>query len=189
MQHHTRRLEGRKSFGSSFTAFPQHQLTVPVNSKANILIDKSGRARLTDFGLTSITRGDNSTRSPQDPAIPSTATWAAPEILQGGTETKEGDVFTFAMVTIEVCAREEFLFLYSMSISQYTSPSNQTFTGHTPFATNYQSALYEIMDGKRPGRPKKLKHDGLWKLIQRCWNQDSRKRPNSSEIRDFFKAL
>ena len=59
MQHSARRLEGRESFASSFTAFPQRRLRVPVNSKANILIDKSGRARLTDFGLTSITRGDN----------------------------------------------------------------------------------------------------------------------------------
>jgi hypothetical protein len=30
-------------------------------------------------------------------------TWAAPEILRGGSVTKEGDVFTFSMVAVEVC--------------------------------------------------------------------------------------
>ena len=35
-------------------------------------------------------------------------TWAAPEILRGGAVTKEGDVFTFAMVAIEVCTRDVF---------------------------------------------------------------------------------
>lgn len=73
-----------------------------MNSKANILIDKDGRARLTDFGLTSIIRGDNSTRAPQVADMTGVATWAAPEILRGGAVTKEGDVFTFAMVTVEV---------------------------------------------------------------------------------------
>ena len=72
-----------------------------VNPKANILVDENGHARLTDFGLTAITRGDNSIRSPANPAVAST-TWAAPEVLEGRPETKEGDVFTFAMVSVEV---------------------------------------------------------------------------------------
>jgi len=72
-----------------------------MNWKANILIDQDNHARLTDFGLTSIIRGDYSTLSPQDSGAGNT-TWAAPEILKGGPATKEGDVFSFAMVAIEV---------------------------------------------------------------------------------------
>ena len=33
----------------------------------------------------------------------SKTTLAAPEILGGGPMSKEGDVFTFAMVAVEVC--------------------------------------------------------------------------------------
>ena len=40
----------------------------------------------------------------QDHDMQGTKTWAAPEILKGGAATKEGDVFTFAMVAIEVCS-------------------------------------------------------------------------------------
>ncbi|KAF9789477.1 kinase-like domain-containing protein [Thelephora terrestris] len=131
---------------------------------ANILIDKDGHARLTDFGLTSIIRGDDSIRSPQDSAIASTTMWAAPEVLQGGASTKEGDVFTFAMVAVE------------------------TFTGRPPFLTNTQAALCDIISGKRPQRPVTLSHDGLWKVMQRCWDKDSGKRPTTAELLDFFQT-
>ena len=73
-----------------------------MSPKANILVDEDGHARLTDFGLTSITRGEDSVLSPQDSSTAVTTTWAAPEILHGGAVTKEGDIFTFAMVAVEV---------------------------------------------------------------------------------------
>lgn len=63
----------------------------------------------------------------------------------------------------------------------------QTFTGRVPFVMNYQSGLYEIMAGRRPDRPDTLTHDELWKLIQKCWNQDPGNRPNASEIVEIFK--
>ena len=85
-----------------------------LNSKANILVDKNGRARLTDFGLTSIAHGDNSLGSPRDTPTGNTA-WAAPEVLQDGVTTKEGDIFTFAMVSVE--ARTSGI---SMSASRLT---------------------------------------------------------------------
>jgi serine/threonine protein kinase len=79
-----------------------------VNSKASVLIDKDDRARLVDFGLTTIIRGNNSVPSLQDPNPAITTMWAAPEILGGGIATKERDIFTFAMVAIEVCTRGVF---------------------------------------------------------------------------------
>ncbi|KAF9789438.1 kinase-like domain-containing protein [Thelephora terrestris] len=58
---------------------------------ANILIDKDGYACLTDFGLASMIRRN-------EPA----------EIPNGGTVTKEMDIFRFAMVAVEVCIRGVF---------------------------------------------------------------------------------
>lgn len=61
-------------------------------------MDGTGRARITDFGLT----------VPYDPDQISdekghTARWTAPEILnEEGSHSKEADVFSFAMVMIEV---------------------------------------------------------------------------------------
>ena len=79
-------------------------MVIPTNPKANILIDNDGRARLTDFGLASIIRRDTSVISLQEPDVAGTGAWAAPEVLWGGASTKEGDIFTFAMVAVEVCA-------------------------------------------------------------------------------------
>ena len=68
----------------------------------NILVDTTGRARITDFGLYSVTQNLGSI-SGTPAEVRNTARWIAPEILDyRGTYSKEGDVFSFAMVTIEV---------------------------------------------------------------------------------------
>jgi len=66
----------------------------------NILVDDSGRVRITDFGLATMPRGPNSQRAfVDDQSVP----WTAPEILNDrGTYSKEADVFSFAMVMVEV---------------------------------------------------------------------------------------
>jgi serine/threonine protein kinase len=67
----------------------------------NVLVDGSGHAQITDFGLATVTQNLDSTRT----AVPQrghTARWAAPEILNEGPHSKETDIFAFAMVMIEV---------------------------------------------------------------------------------------
>ena len=78
-------------------------MTNQMNSKANVLIDINGHARLADFGLASIVLGNQSIASLPDANLTIATTWAAPEISMGGSLTKAGDVFAFAMVAAEVC--------------------------------------------------------------------------------------
>ena len=63
----------------------------------NILVDLTGRARITDFGPEVVTQyltSDDNGHTPR---------WTAPEILnEQGTYSKEADIFSFAMVMIEV---------------------------------------------------------------------------------------
>ena len=79
-------------------------ILTPTNPKANVLIDKNGHARLTDLGLASVL-GDRSVVSLLDANL---TAWMAPEISEGGTVTKEGDAFMFAMVAVEVRTRGIF---------------------------------------------------------------------------------
>ena len=66
---------------------------------------------------------------------------------------------------------------------------DKTFTGRPPFATNRQLALYDLMSGKRPGRPEMLSHDGLWKLVEACWDRDPWRRPATLELLEALRVL
>ena len=76
---------------------------VLMPNKSSILVDNSGRARIADFGLATITQNRDSVGGGSDDRGP-TARWIAPEILHGDQESysKRADVFSFAMVMIEV---------------------------------------------------------------------------------------
>ena len=63
------------------------------------MVDDKNHARITDFGLA---RNQGSAEEASVTAG-GTARWTAPEILQGrGGPSKEADVFSFAMVMVEV---------------------------------------------------------------------------------------
>ena len=82
-------------FGSYFT-------TALTPSQSNVLVDATGRAQITDFGLAMVTQNLDSMRSTSNEHDHS-GRWIAPEIWTGqGTYSKQADVFAFAMVAIEV---------------------------------------------------------------------------------------
>jgi len=77
--------------------------TVLTRAQPNILVDDVGHARITDFGLTTVTQNLDSMRTTESEDHGHTARWTAPEILtEEGTYSKEADVFSFGMVMIEV---------------------------------------------------------------------------------------
>ena len=77
-------------------------MAVLTRVQPNILVDDTDHARITDFGLATVTKNLDSIWSPSE-NHGHTARWTAPEILnEQGTYSKEADVFSFAMVMIEV---------------------------------------------------------------------------------------
>ena len=75
--------------------------TLTLN-QSSILVDGCGRARITDFGLATVTQDRSSLESGSDGHDP-TARWIAPEILNDQKRySKEADIFSFAMVMVEV---------------------------------------------------------------------------------------
>lgn len=65
----------------------------------NIMVDAFRHARITDFGLAR----KHGTSEDSNATAGGTARWTAPEILKGeGIPSKEADVFSFAMVMVEV---------------------------------------------------------------------------------------
>ena len=79
--------------------------TALIPSQSNVLVDVTGHARITDFGIALVTQDLLSMRSAFSGRAQTTR-WIAPEVL-GDRETysKEADVFSFAGVMIEVCCK------------------------------------------------------------------------------------
>ncbi|KAF9643599.1 kinase-like protein [Thelephora ganbajun] len=138
----------------------------------NILVDKSGCARLNDFGLTCITSLDCTETSAS--RFKGTYRWMAPELLrveqsegESGISTRQSDIFALGMVTLEV------------------------FTGQVPFPENKKlKVMMKIMDGEQPPRPQQMTKFGLsdefWKIIQSSWAYEVYQRPPVGVFVEFL---
>ncbi|KAJ7362568.1 kinase-like domain-containing protein [Mycena albidolilacea] len=135
----------------------------------NILISDEHHACLSDFGLATTIREDNTDTTAGPLASSSnrggSMRWFAPELIvpeQFGCErfvrTRATDVYAFACVCIELQ------------------------TGAPPFADLQEvPAMFKVLAGERPERPEEMS-DGMWYLVQAAWAEDFRQRPNTSVI-------
>ena len=65
------------------------------------VVDNIPHARIADFGIAIVTKNLNSIR-PLTRQEAHTPRWSAPEILREQNPSKESDIYSFGMVTIEV---------------------------------------------------------------------------------------
>ena len=145
----------------------------------NILMDDSGNARIADFGFTTVALNLDSVRSAQGQRG-FTPRWTAPEVLKEGPHSRESDVFSFAMVMIEVRHRQRTV---CRTLAYYHFGSTQAFTGVVPLSNSSPPmAMLAIMQNERPPRPTHPTFtENLWILMQRCWDHDPHLRPEVSE--------
>ena len=144
----------------------------------NILVDDSGHANITDFGLGQDTLGVVST--PERWSM----RWTAPEILlETGEPSMEADVFSFGMVMVEVCYNPTSVCPPEVD-SLLASRWNKAFTGEGPFSNlNPAAAMIAIVRGDRPPRPTHPTFtDTLWELMNKCWDRDRHGRPRMLEV-------
>ncbi|KAK7685537.1 hypothetical protein QCA50_011404 [Cerrena zonata] len=84
--------------------------------------------------------------------------WVAPEVSLGAQETLSSDVFSFALLGIEIFTAEvPFPDLHSFIVSAY------------------------VTQGVQPNRPISMP-DKVWELMKQCWNLDPQQRPSMSHI-------
>ncbi|KAF9646892.1 kinase-like protein [Thelephora ganbajun] len=136
----------------------------------NVLISRSGHARLSDYGLMPI-QSNHAFMIAATPGVVGISRWLAPELIDPPRKkghrqpagTGQADIFAFAMLVIEVL------------------------TGELPFGdVRHESAILMIAHGKRPEKPQDAESLGLttemWKFIQRCWHQNPSKRPDINTV-------
>jgi len=142
-------------------------------------VDDSGHAHVADFGLSAVLRNMDSMRAISQHGCFSR--WTAPEVLNGGWLTKETNVFSFAMLMVEVGHGRSTVY---RGLAYCLCVSIQVFTGAVPFADHSAFwAMLALTKGERPPRPTHpdLTPD-LWASMQQCWNDDPCLRPKISEV-------
>jgi len=131
----------------------------------NVLISNGGRALLADFGFSALVESSFSL-SISEP-LGGSPLWMAPEKLDGYDDSAETDVYSFAMLTLEL------------------------FTRRSPF--HGETSLHMIEDikrGRRPRRPtpdvtrNRLTND-WWRMCQSCWDNDPSRRWTVNQILQF----
>ncbi|KAJ7892378.1 kinase-like domain-containing protein [Mycena leptocephala] len=123
---------------------------------ANILVTPSGRACITDFGLSTIV--DELSRKfalSSHSARAGTLRYQAPELLSNKCSNHFGsDVYAFACLCYEIL------------------------TEKVPFFEIFHEAaiIYQVIEGSRPSKQETIPQD-LWLLVNDCWHQEPDKRP------------
>ncbi|KAJ7858072.1 kinase-like domain-containing protein [Mycena olivaceomarginata] len=132
----------------------------------NIFVTPSRRACIADFGLSSIissmssiqfTRSSNRTQG-------GTVRYQAPELHRGEHNDQRSDIYGFASVIYELL------------------------TGAAPFPELHTdgAVLMAVINGRRPSRLPSCSGtsslDGLWNLLQNCWEETPELRPTASQL-------
>ncbi|CAF2082425.1 unnamed protein product [Brassica napus] len=92
--------------------------------------------------------------------------WMATEVIEHKPYSHKADMFSYGIVIWELL------------------------TGHIPYAylTPLQAAVGVVQKGLRPKIPKKT-HPKVKGLLQRCWNQDPKDRPEFEEIIEMLQQI
>lgn len=132
----------------------------------NVLISDMGTALLSDFGLSRIVPEGHSSSLWRGDSLDfgiGRVVYEAPELHDGAPRSWATDVFAFAMLIFHV------------------------FSGKPPFGhtQNYLAAVVALYGGQRPDRgeiDRRDFSDGLWRLVQRCWDHEPRERPRMPTV-------
>ncbi|KAG2052397.1 kinase-like protein [Suillus hirtellus] len=139
--------------------------------QGNVLIDREGNPRLTDFGLAIVVGEPKLQWGTTTAAVELNARWRAPEVL--GIER-------------EVAAKPTFMSdIYSLGSIIFFIIS-----GDIPWKEKKNSVPISVALSKKatPTRPENILN-GHWNLIQKCWSRKPEDRPDSIEVLECIKQL
>ncbi|KAJ7740622.1 kinase-like domain-containing protein [Mycena metata] len=132
----------------------------------NIFVTPSERACIADFGLSSIISSASSIQftDSRKPTQGGTIRYQAPELHEGEDNDTLSDVYAFAGVAYEIL------------------------TGTPPFPDlrTDGAVVKAVLQGRRPPQPPSCSGtpalDGLWKLLQDCWEEQPAMRPTAAQV-------
>ncbi|KAJ7762577.1 kinase-like domain-containing protein [Mycena metata] len=124
----------------------------------NVLVARSGRAVLADFGLSSVT-DSKILQSASTSKAGGTMRWQAPELFTGEKNSFSSDIYALSCVFYEILTG---------SLPFYDLPTDV-------------AVMYQVMHGQRPKRTSVIE-DSVWNLMTECWTADPQERPSIEQI-------
>ena len=163
----------------------------------NVLVNRDGAVKVTDFGLSKVKQHSKATRQT---GVTGTVSYAAPEVIVGNQFTESSDIFSYGVTIWEIIARKipwdgltEYQIVYRMS-SALDNPDTEyaaceqhlkmteTTTKATPFSPPLQSILRDCWF-KLPERRPKM-GDVLVRMIEAhkvaCKEERTKRRENET---------
>jgi tRNA A-37 threonylcarbamoyl transferase component Bud32 len=140
----------------------------------NVLLDSRKKARVADFGMSRFSSSTGSAtesiyavyETGENSIVRIPVRWSAPEVFDGYRFSTSSDVWSFAMLMIEV----------------FTD-------GAPPFSGTPQSQVFPaVVAGARPTQPL-LCPDLVFKVLRQCWSADPQQRPSFKILELQFEGL
>jgi serine/threonine protein kinase len=153
--------------------------------KANVLVDRNHRSRLSDFGLTKVLYNTTTAATTLAGSASGTVRWMAPELLQidngsGCSQvTVRSDIYALAITIWEVRPAARVCVLYHNILTSL----RQLFALKQPFPCIARDIVvpYHVLGGVRPCKPRGCERIGfseeLWAVMKRGWKADPQTRP------------
>ena len=130
------------------------------------MVDENWKVKVTDFGLTQITKQGQKLMDEKNGAK-GTPLWMAPEVLSGKEFTEASDLYSFGVILWEIYTRSE---------------PYKEFKDYSVFKDHICNQNYrEKIPNDCPPR--------LADLMSKCWHADPSKRPDFAQVLDTIEDI
>ena len=168
--------------------------------QGNILIDKNGHAKITDFGVSKVIEDFSDVLKLPNPtsSFAGSTRWLAPELIWAMVEdvyppvTTHSDVYAFGVVAMEVRFAFPFMSRGTSSADHGFLSYLQVLTGLLPFPLrkNDHGVTVDLLAGQKPSHCASMVCIGvpdshasaLCDMMDNCWHKHPASRPSMSSI-------
>jgi WD40 repeat protein/serine/threonine protein kinase len=158
------RLRVLRDIALGLSILHAHELLHRDLKSFNILLDADGRAKLCDFGLSTLKSQGGENLGAGTPL------WNAPEVLQGQAATPASDVYSLAIILWEMVTRR----------LPYCYPGTSKIS-HSDWKNQVNQGYREAIPSDCP--------PALAQVITTCWAQDPQDRPSAAAVAQVLEHL
>eukprot|EP00011_Vannellida_sp_DIVA3-517-6-12_P004910 CAMPEP_0114614994 /NCGR_PEP_ID=MMETSP0168-20121206/5938_1 /TAXON_ID=95228 ORGANISM="Vannella sp., Strain DIVA3 517/6/12" /NCGR_SAMPLE_ID=MMETSP0168 /ASSEMBLY_ACC=CAM_ASM_000044 /LENGTH=825 /DNA_ID=CAMNT_0001826055 /DNA_START=387 /DNA_END=2864 /DNA_ORIENTATION=+ len=141
----------------------------------NLLVDANWAVKVSDFGTSRFTSGENADLSTLG-KLRGTYAYCAPEVYFGKSFTTKADIFSLGVI------------LWEMAFRCLNGAYEQPYAEYKQIVFDFQIIIQSAKMDKRPTIPSNCPEQYA-ALIRRCWDKDPDVRPDTPEVQELLREL